>query len=74
MKYMNATELLGFLKKAGLPCSKTSLQRMVGERKIPYYRLPLATSPPKFLDTDIEEWLKKQRVSAIEQPLRRSRI
>lgn len=74
MKYMNATELLGFLKKAGLSCSKTSLQRMVRERKIPYYTLPLTTSPPKFLDADIEEWLKKQRVSTIERPQRRSRI
>ncbi len=74
MNYMNATELLGFLKKAGLPCSKTTLQRMVAERKIPYSRLPLATSPPKFLDTDIEEWLKKQKISVIERPLRRSKI
>jgi hypothetical protein len=74
MKYMNATELLDFLDGAGLTCSRSSLQKMVRERTIPHYRLPLPTSPPKFLDSDIQGWIKRQKVEMVRPLLRRSKI
>lgn len=65
MKYMNATELLTFLEEAGLPSSKTSLQRMVREKRIPHYRIPNPTSPPKFQEEDILIWLRERKVSVV---------
>lgn len=73
MKYMNATELLAFLEEVGLPCSKTSLQRMVRERRIPHYRIPNPTSPPKFLEEDISSWLQDRRVPMAASMPNRSR-
>lgn len=62
MKYMNSMELLGFLKKAGLPCSKSSLQRLVRERRIPHYRIPNPTSPPKFIEEEVLDWLQDRKI------------